>query len=129
MKLISWRSKNFALFSDKAFARNYNKHCPRNWTFWLAVWSNLISMVLKGNSKKRMVKWISRRHFNLPTDNFLIRFVKYSIWIFLLIYRLSMISDNIALNSYIAITIIDKLKIACSDNDNDKNLSIDNYRR
>ena len=39
-----------------------------------------------------------------------------------------MISDNFAQKCHIAITIIDKSKIAFSDNDNDKNLSIDNYR-
>ena len=37
-----------------------------------------------------------------------------------------MISDNFAQKCHVAITIIDKLKIAFSDND--KNLSIDNYR-
>ena len=41
-------------------------------------------------------------------------------------YRLSMISDNFAQKCHIAITIIDKSKIALSDND--KNLSFDNYR-
>ena len=39
-----------------------------------------------------------------------------------------MISDNFAQKCRIAITIIDKSKIALSDNDNDKKLSIDNYR-
>ena len=37
-----------------------------------------------------------------------------------------MISDNFPQKRHIAITIIDKSKIALSDNDN--NLSIDNYR-
>ena len=44
------------------------------------------------------------------------------------IYRLSIISDNFAQKCLVAITIIDKSKIVLSDNDNDKNLSIDNYR-
>ena len=39
-----------------------------------------------------------------------------------------MIPDNFAQKCLVAITIIDKLKIVPSDNDNDKNLSIDNYR-
>ena len=39
-----------------------------------------------------------------------------------------MISDNFAQKYHVAITIIDKSKVALSDNDNDKNLSIDNYR-
>ena len=43
-------------------------------------------------------------------------------------YRLTIISDNFAQKCHIAITIIDKSKVALSDNDNDKNLSIDNYR-
>ena len=42
-------------------------------------------------------------------------------------YRLSMISDNFAQKCTLAITIIDKSKVALSDND--KNLSNDNYRR
>ena len=40
---------------------------------------------------------------------------------------LSIISDNFAQMCHVAITIIDKSKIALSDND--KNLSIDNYCR
>ena len=39
-----------------------------------------------------------------------------------------MISDSFAQKCHVAITIIDKLKFALSGNDNDKNLSIDNYR-
>ena len=39
-----------------------------------------------------------------------------------------MISDHFAHKCLVAITIIDKLNIVLSDNDNDKNLSIDNYR-
>ena len=39
-----------------------------------------------------------------------------------------MIYDNFAQKCHVAITIIDKSKFAFSDNDNDKNLSIDNYQ-
>ena len=39
-----------------------------------------------------------------------------------------MIIDNFAKKCHVAITIIDKSKVALSDNDSDKNLSIDNYR-
>ena len=39
-----------------------------------------------------------------------------------------MISDNFAQKCLVAITIIEKLKIVLSDDDNGKNLSIDNYR-
>ena len=40
-------------------------------------------------------------------------------------YRLSTFFDNFAQKCHVAITIIDKSKIALSDNDNGKNLSID----
>ena len=39
-----------------------------------------------------------------------------------------MISDNFAQKCHVAITIIDKSNVDLSDNNNDKHLSIDNYR-
>ena len=40
-----------------------------------------------------------------------------------------MISNNFAQKCHVAITITDKSKCSLSDNDNNKKLSIDNYRR
>ena len=38
-----------------------------------------------------------------------------------------MISNNFTQKCLVAITIIDKSKVALSDNDNDKKISIDNF--
>ena len=40
-----------------------------------------------------------------------------------------MISDNFAQKCHVAMPIIDKSKVALSDNDKDKKLSIENYSR